>query len=224
MTLSRKQDISSVGQLQSGTIGLPGLPGLWILGKKYTTGVLGVVVNRLEAEAGKSPAWMKWLIVVIYFLFLYDEGPMLETLEYTIHIGSTPTFLHFDLYLYSAYAAHYVYKYFDVELPANVRFHGHEHQWVQSILPDCGPQSVRFNYLQLWKSSLGRCRCQRDSWSDFNNSWQIWEVCRLLKQRAVEISQGRLSFFFDSIALARIALIIFQERMNCISFSRASAD
>ena len=24
--------------------------------KKYTTGVLGVVVNRLEAEAGKSPA------------------------------------------------------------------------------------------------------------------------------------------------------------------------
>ena len=38
-----------------------------------------------------------------------DEGPMLETLHYTIRIGSTPTFLHFDLYLYSAYAAHYVY-------------------------------------------------------------------------------------------------------------------
>ena len=28
---------------------------------------------------------------------------------YTIRIGSTPTFLYFDLYLYSAYAAHYVY-------------------------------------------------------------------------------------------------------------------
>ena len=42
-------------------------------------------------------------------LFLSDEGPMLETLDYTIHIGSTPTFLYFDLYLYSAYAAHYVY-------------------------------------------------------------------------------------------------------------------
>ena len=28
---------------------------------------------------------------------------MLETLEYTIRIGSTPTFLYFDLYLYSAY-------------------------------------------------------------------------------------------------------------------------
>ena len=34
----------------------------------------------------------------------------LETLDYTIRIGSTPTFLYFDLYLYSAYAAHYVYK------------------------------------------------------------------------------------------------------------------
>ena len=37
-----------------------------------------------------------------------DEGPMLETLDHTIRIGSTPTFLYFDLYLYSAYAAHYV--------------------------------------------------------------------------------------------------------------------
>ena len=34
---------------------------------------------------------------------------MLETLDYTIRIGSTPTFLYFDLYLYSAYAADYVY-------------------------------------------------------------------------------------------------------------------
>ena len=34
---------------------------------------------------------------------------MLETLDYTIRIGGTPTFLYFDLYLYSAYAAHYVY-------------------------------------------------------------------------------------------------------------------
>ena len=41
-------------------------------------------------------------------LFLSDEGPMLETLDHTIRIGSTPTFLYFDLYLYSAYTAHYV--------------------------------------------------------------------------------------------------------------------
>ena len=31
-----------------------------------------------------------------------------ESLDFTIRIGSTPTFLYFDLYLYSAYAAHYV--------------------------------------------------------------------------------------------------------------------
>ena len=34
---------------------------------------------------------------------------MLETLDYIMRIGSTPTFLYFDLYLYSAYAVHYVY-------------------------------------------------------------------------------------------------------------------
>ena len=31
------------------------------------------------------------------------EGPTLETLDFTIRIGSTPTFLYFDLYIYSAY-------------------------------------------------------------------------------------------------------------------------
>ena len=45
----------------------------------------------------------------IYILFLSNEGPMLETLDYTIRIGSTSTFLYFDLYLFSAYAAHYVF-------------------------------------------------------------------------------------------------------------------
>ena len=34
---------------------------------------------------------------------------MLETLDYTIRIGSILTFLHFDLYLYSAYTAHFIY-------------------------------------------------------------------------------------------------------------------
>ena len=65
-----------------------------------------------------SPDWLTFCHVIIsykftrfsiYFLFLSDEGPMLETLDHTIRIGSTPTFLYFDLYLHSAYAAHYVY-------------------------------------------------------------------------------------------------------------------
>ena len=47
--------------------------------------------------------------LAISLLFLSDEGPMLETLDFTIRIGSTPTFLYFDLWLYSSYAVHYVY-------------------------------------------------------------------------------------------------------------------
>ena len=46
-----------------------------------------------------------WLLLLykftqffIHFLFLSDEGPMFETLDYTIRIGSTPTFLYFDLF------------------------------------------------------------------------------------------------------------------------------
>ena len=35
----------------------------------------------------------------IYFLFPSDEGPMLDTLDHTIRIGSTPTFLYFYLEL-----------------------------------------------------------------------------------------------------------------------------
>ena len=35
----------------------------------------------------------------IYFLFLSDEGPMLETLDHTIRIGSTPTFLYLFYYI-----------------------------------------------------------------------------------------------------------------------------
>ena len=35
------------------------------------------------------------------------EGPTFKTLDFTFHIGSTPTFLYFDLYLNTAFAAHY---------------------------------------------------------------------------------------------------------------------
>ena len=61
---------------------------------------------------GSTPTFKfsyKFTRFFIYFLFLSDEGPMLETLDYTIRIGSTPTFLYFDLYLYSAYAAHFYF-------------------------------------------------------------------------------------------------------------------
>ena len=44
----------------------------------------------------------KFTRFLIYFLLHSDDGPMLETLDYTIRIGSTPTILYFDLYLYFA--------------------------------------------------------------------------------------------------------------------------
>ena len=34
---------------------------------------------------------------------------MYKTLDFAFHISSAPTFLYFDLYLNTAYAAHYVY-------------------------------------------------------------------------------------------------------------------
>ena len=41
--------------------------------------------------------------------FLSDEGSSLETLVFTFYIGSTPTYLYFDLYLNTVYAARCVY-------------------------------------------------------------------------------------------------------------------
>ena len=42
---------------------------------------------------------------LIYYMSLSDEVPAIETLEFTVRIGSAPTFLLFDL---CTNAAHYV--------------------------------------------------------------------------------------------------------------------
>ena len=49
-------------------------------------------------------------------MFLSNEGPTREMLDFTIRIGRTPTFSYFDLYLYSAYAAPYVYFTFYISI------------------------------------------------------------------------------------------------------------
>ena len=41
-------------------------------------------------------------------MFLSDEGPTFKTLDFTFYIDSTSTFLYFDLYFNTAYAAHYI--------------------------------------------------------------------------------------------------------------------
>ena len=43
-------------------------------------------------------------------------GPSDFPLDFTIRIGNTPTFLYFDLYLNTAYAANYVYSLEEVHL------------------------------------------------------------------------------------------------------------
>ena len=62
-------------------------------------------------------------------LFLSDELPKLETLDFIIRIGSIhqPSFLHFDLYLYSAYAAHYVYFMQECRTDSKSYLHGLHH-------------------------------------------------------------------------------------------------
>ena len=69
------------------------------------------VDNKMKQRDNRFTDWnlLGLGIYTVYLLFLSNERPTLETLDYTIRIGSTPTFLYFDLYLYSAYAAHYVY-------------------------------------------------------------------------------------------------------------------
>ena len=44
-------------------------------------------------KVGVLPIW----IVKSNRLFVSDEGTMLEMLDFTIRIGSTPTFLYFDI-------------------------------------------------------------------------------------------------------------------------------
>ena len=45
----------------------------------------------------------------VYIYIHWFQKKSTQSLDHTIRIGSTPTFLYFDFYLYSAYTAHYVY-------------------------------------------------------------------------------------------------------------------
>ena len=49
--------------------------------------------NRNNKKVGVVPIRIVKSDVSPFFFFLSDEGPMLETLDYTIRIGSTPTVL-----------------------------------------------------------------------------------------------------------------------------------
>ena len=66
-------------------------------------------ISQLVTSQAHSALPRRFLLATFKSTFLSDEGQMHETLDFTFRIGSTPTFSYFDLYLYTAYAAHCFY-------------------------------------------------------------------------------------------------------------------
>ena len=58
----------------------------------------GFTTTKIRGKCNATLYNSIYTLYIYYFLFLSDEGPMLETLDHTIRIGSTPTFLYFELY------------------------------------------------------------------------------------------------------------------------------
>ena len=64
----------------------------------------GPTLETLDFTLSASQHWLR---STLHFMFLSDEGPTLEAVDFAFYIGSTPTFLYFDLNLNTAYAEHY---------------------------------------------------------------------------------------------------------------------
>ena len=54
--------------------------------------VIMFIANEEKFWANNPQKYIHIYIYIYIYSFLSDEGPMLETLDYTIRIGSTPTF------------------------------------------------------------------------------------------------------------------------------------
>ena len=65
-------------------------------------------MNKIELASMNKVELVSMNKVELASMNKVNEGPTLETLDFTIRFGSTPAFSYFDLYLYSAYATHYV--------------------------------------------------------------------------------------------------------------------
>ena len=82
---------------------------------------VGEIAYRPDKSLSKSSIEKGWYVysrygrdckiwaskIFLLSLSLHDEGPTLEILDFTICIGSTPTFFYLYFYLNTAYAAHY---------------------------------------------------------------------------------------------------------------------
>ena len=67
----------------------------------YTMRIIMNVASVLRRQSRDTNRNIKRSVLYCrYGFFLSDEGPILETLHYTTRIGSTPTYLYFDLYVF----------------------------------------------------------------------------------------------------------------------------
>ena len=115
----------------------------------------------------------------------------LETLDYTIRIGSTPTFSYFDLYLYSAYAAHYVYF-------------SHEGRCWERVMSSCEWWSCRWMYiygiLRIIESFrltffLDKRKPLETTWPTSSGHVTRLRLTFLLLQQLLEVSELRQAFY-----------------------------
>ena len=98
-----------------------------------------------------------------FFKFIFYLGLTLETLDFTIRIG-TPIFLYFDLYLYTCYAEHYI-NFTSVHIcrcvPENKRSFAAGIQFVMFKTLGLLPGPIIFGHLvdlscRLWQVSCGK--------------------------------------------------------------------
>ena len=68
-----------------------------------------LILEQLKAQLFLISIERKIAVRIQQGEFFFDERRTLETLDFTLHIDSTPTFFYFNLYLNTAFAAHCVY-------------------------------------------------------------------------------------------------------------------
>ena len=144
---------------------------------------------------------------------------MLETLDYTIRIGSAPTFLYFDLYLYSAYAAQYVYYLYRVHWgplqPVSSRINL-KYSRRRSLRPlGCDRPNANTNGKYLFPSNLAYpgsfLRSLLSAWK------KGWTQRTLVSIYEIEVTSFILHFFFF-FELGLVFVMKFVDKMTSRQF------
>ena len=88
-------------------------------------------------------------------IFLSGEGPMLETLDYTIRIGSTPTILYFDLYNYTVHSK--TTTLLSKTKPKQVILHSHRSRCLSSLIIKNTIRTMQLNNYQKVYHAFSGC-------------------------------------------------------------------